>query len=160
MIGLPTSPALDVTMENEERNRLLIASVSELPWREAKILTVRYGLGGGDPKTMTATAAMLRISPATVSYIERRAIRLIQMRGAKGGAGRKRLCASGELFRHVRGECLQNECRERRPDRKGSGIDFRKEARYETVVVYDGNNKPISILTVVKHSGHQFFGVR
>ncbi len=60
------------SMEQCEKLRRCIES--ELDTREARILRLRYGLGGGEPLTQRETAAACGISRSYVSRIEKKAL--------------------------------------------------------------------------------------
>ena len=68
---------------NREICTLLRSCIRDsLSHREAKIITLRYGLDGREPKTQRETAALCKISRSYVSRIEKRALE--KLRSALG----------------------------------------------------------------------------
>ena len=64
----------------ETRSRLTRYLTQCLTEREAEILAMRYGLGGGAPLTQREAAAKLGISRSYVSRIEKKALQKLRKR--------------------------------------------------------------------------------
>ncbi len=60
-----------VSMDHAALRRAL----EQLPERERRVVSLRYGMGGDDPKRLTETGRELGISPERVRQIERQALR-------------------------------------------------------------------------------------
>jgi len=72
-------------IENEEMADLFEKYLSE---REQKILTLRYGLDGGEPRTLAETGEVVGVSRERIRQIEKRALKKLNLMlsGTKGGA--------------------------------------------------------------------------
>ena len=57
-----------------EADRLLRVAERELSPRERRIIEARYGLGGGDPKTLREVGDELGLTPQRVAQLEGRAL--------------------------------------------------------------------------------------
>lgn len=79
----PDNPA--VAVGHLEKRRVLLEAVNQLPERKAIILTMRYGLDDGYPKTFKAISAVVGVSLERVRQLEREAREDIKRGAAKAG---------------------------------------------------------------------------
>lgn len=61
-------------IEDDVDRQLLLRALSHLPAREKQIISMRFGLGGGDGKTQKEVADLLGISQSYISRLEKRII--------------------------------------------------------------------------------------
>ncbi|MCL2031061.1 MAG: RNA polymerase sporulation sigma factor SigE [Oscillospiraceae bacterium] len=61
-------------VEESVDRQLLAVAISRLPGREREIITLRFGLGGGDEKTQKEVADSLGISQSYISRLEKKII--------------------------------------------------------------------------------------
>ena len=71
---LPDEAVMEEDCERRDAAARLRTLVEQLPERERRLLTLRYGLGGGAPLTQQEVAARLGISRSYVSRLEKRAL--------------------------------------------------------------------------------------
>ncbi len=71
---LPDDAVMEDDCERRDAVLRLRALVAALPERERRLLTLRYGLDGGDPQTQQQVAALFGISRSYVSRLEKRAL--------------------------------------------------------------------------------------
>lgn len=69
-----TAPDPEQSMVQRSLAQVLEASLAQLDEREAQILRLRFGLGGGDARPLRAIAAEWRMSPEGVRQISERAM--------------------------------------------------------------------------------------
>ena len=62
------------TVEEKAERQLLSDAIARLPAREREIVTLRFGLGGGEEKTQKEVADLLGISQSYISRLEKRII--------------------------------------------------------------------------------------
>jgi RNA polymerase primary sigma factor len=67
----------NTVVENEVR-KLIRKLLAVLPPLEQQIITLNYGIGGGEPKTLTEIAGILGYSIKTVGYHRRRALQKLK----------------------------------------------------------------------------------
>jgi RNA polymerase primary sigma factor len=77
LIGSEAEPFEDLHVSLREE--ALARMVSSLPERHHDVITLRYGLGGGDPQTLRAIGSRLKLSPERVRQIEVEALELLAM---------------------------------------------------------------------------------
>ncbi len=65
-------------MEEDTDRRLLLQAVRALPERERRIITMRFGLGGGRERTQKEVADILGISQSYISRLEKRIIKRLK----------------------------------------------------------------------------------
>lgn len=65
-------------LEREVDYQLLSAAISRLSGREQQIMTMRFGLGGGEEKTQKEVADSLGISQSYISRLEKRIIKRLK----------------------------------------------------------------------------------
>jgi RNA polymerase sporulation-specific sigma factor len=81
--GDARAPATPCRLEQREALDGLAAALAALDERARTVLTLRYGLGGGDPQTQRQVGARLGVRRGTVDAIEKRAVeRLRELLGA------------------------------------------------------------------------------
>ena len=61
-------------IEEDVDRQLLARAVARLSEREKQIITLRFGLGGGEEKTQKEVADMMGISQSYISRLEKRII--------------------------------------------------------------------------------------
>ena len=61
-------------LEDDVDRQLLASAIEKLSAREREIITLRFGLGGGEEKTQKEVADMLGISQSYISRLEKRII--------------------------------------------------------------------------------------
>ena len=71
---LPDEAVMEEDCERRDAAARLRTLVEQLPERERRLLTLRYGLGGGAPLTQQEVAARFGISRSYVSRLEKRAL--------------------------------------------------------------------------------------
>ena len=71
---LPDEAVMEEGCERRDAAARLRTLVEQLPERERRLLTLRYGLGGGAPLTQQEVAARFGISRSYVSRLEKRAL--------------------------------------------------------------------------------------
>ena len=71
---LPDEAVMEEDCERRDAAVRLRTLVEQLPERERRLLTLRYGLGGGAPLTQQEVAARFGISRSYVSRLEKRAL--------------------------------------------------------------------------------------
>ena len=71
---LPDEAVMEEDCERRDASARLRTLVEQLPERERRLLTLRYGLGGGAPLTQQEVAARFGISRSYVSRLEKRAL--------------------------------------------------------------------------------------
>ena len=71
---LPDEAVMEEDCERRDAAARLRTLVEQLPERERRLLTLRYGLGGGAPLTQQEVAARFGISRSSVSRLEKRAL--------------------------------------------------------------------------------------
>lgn len=72
---LGTEPdAVSRPLEDDVDLKLLKDALEQLPEKEKKIVTLRYGIGGGEEKTQKEVADILGISQSYISRLEKRII--------------------------------------------------------------------------------------
>ena len=71
---LPDEAVMEEDCERRDAAARLRTLVEQLPERERRLLTLRYGLGGGAPLTQQEVAAQFGISRSYVSRLEKRAL--------------------------------------------------------------------------------------
>ena len=71
---LPDEAVMEEGCERRDAAARLRTLVEQLPERERRLLTLRYGLGGGAPLTQQEVAAQFGISRSYVSRLEKRAL--------------------------------------------------------------------------------------
>ncbi len=77
------SEMVDQKLRAEQLNRLVVQRLSP---RERLIVTLRYGLGGGIPKTQREIAKQLGISRSYISRIEKKSLEKLRVEMEKGNA--------------------------------------------------------------------------
>lgn len=82
---LPDDGAMEEDCERRDLAGRLRALMQSLPARDARILSMRYGLDGGKELTQQAVAEALGISRSYVSRIEKRALETLRMQWEKRG---------------------------------------------------------------------------
>lgn len=94
---LPDDTVMEEDCERRDLGGRLRTLVRDLPPRDARILTLRYGLDGRGELTQQAVAERLGISRSYVSRIEKRALEILRQRweeqwpaGRAAAAGEKR----------------------------------------------------------------------
>jgi RNA polymerase primary sigma factor len=70
--------AMDEVLVGTEVERLLRIADRELTPREWLVLEARYGLGGGEPRTLREVGEQLGVTPQRVAQIEERALRKLR----------------------------------------------------------------------------------
>ena len=73
VLGTDPDHIMRIVEEDVDR-RLLIEAVSQLPPREKEIISMRFGLGGGDEMTQKDVADRLGISQSYISRLEKRTL--------------------------------------------------------------------------------------
>lgn len=81
---LPDDAVMEEDCERRDIGIRLRTLIRELPAREARILTMRYGLDGRAELTQQAVAQRLGISRSYVSRIEKRALETLRARWETG----------------------------------------------------------------------------
>lgn len=71
---LPDEAVMEEDCERRDAAARLRTLVEQLPERDRRLLTLRYGLGGGAPLTQQEVAARFGISRSYVSRLEKRAL--------------------------------------------------------------------------------------
>ena len=71
---LPDEAVMEEDCERRDAAARLRTLVEQLPERERRLLTLRYGLGGGAPLTQQEVATRVGISRSSVSRLEKRAL--------------------------------------------------------------------------------------
>ena len=71
---LPDEAVMEEDCERRDAAARLRTLVEQLPERERRLLTLRYGLGGGAPLTQQEVAARFGIARSDVSRLEKRAL--------------------------------------------------------------------------------------
>ena len=71
---LPDEAVMEEGCERRDAAARLRTLVEQLPERERRLLTLRYGLGGGAPLTQQEVATQFGISRSYVSRLEKRAL--------------------------------------------------------------------------------------
>ncbi len=61
-------------LEDDVDRKLLMDALDTLPGRERSIITMRYGIGGGEEKTQKEVADLMGISQSYISRLEKRII--------------------------------------------------------------------------------------
>jgi RNA polymerase sigma factor (sigma-70 family) len=77
--------AMEEVLVAAEAERLLRIADRELTPRERSVLEARYGLGGGEPRTLREVGEQLGVTPQRVAQIEEQALR--KLRAAMGVQG-------------------------------------------------------------------------
>ena len=77
---LPDDAVMEDDCEQRDLARRLRELVSELPERERRILTLRYGLDRRAPLTQQQVAEQFRISRSYISRLEKRALQMLSRR--------------------------------------------------------------------------------
>ena len=77
-IADPRTPRPEEALLNESEAKRIIAVLSDLDEREAKILRMRYGLGGEEPRTLKEIGARIALTRERVRQIEQEALNKIK----------------------------------------------------------------------------------
>ena len=86
---LPDDAVMEDDCEQRDLARRLRELVSELPERERRILTLRYGLDRRAPLTQQQVAEQFRISRSYISRLEKRALQMLSRRWRSGEERRR-----------------------------------------------------------------------
>lgn len=85
---LPDDGVMEEDCEQRDLARRLRALVAELPERERRILTLRYGLDRHAPLTQQQVAEEFHISRSYISRLEKRALQMLSRRWHAGDTSR------------------------------------------------------------------------
>jgi len=73
-------PSADLVLLKTSLRRLLRQALGELDEKEERVLRLRFGLDGGDPRTLKEIGEALHISESRVSQIHTRAVKTLKSR--------------------------------------------------------------------------------
>jgi len=75
----------DETLEQKQTKKELVKCIAEnldsLPLRHAKVLRLRYGIGGGSELTLEQVAAIFKVTRERIRQVEAKAMRLMRQPG-------------------------------------------------------------------------------